>query len=282
MAYRIRQFFGIILLSERTVNMFAQREFDFCLSLGGSCAGALQLSLRDLRLVAMPFDWVRSRDGIRYVDTVGTLLETKFSGWCAFEHLMPMPEDLDHPKATDPLEVRVWDKVQDIGFFHDFRFNIFGRGGRAYYDAVMERYNRRIARLYNAMSRSRRVLAVVVGAETTIPFADICRLRERLGVIWPDTSFTVVDINFMAPSDTTEGGLEEGVFVRNVRRRMHPYDFTRTSWEWDFLDGTRISGMVSLGKEPKRNATKGMSLLYRLHRKVFLYSKKVLERMNAQ
>lgn len=82
--------------------METERKYDFCFSLGGSCAGALQLSLRNLRIAASPFDWVRPRDGVRYVETVATLLENRFQGWCALENLVPMPEDLDYPKSDDP------------------------------------------------------------------------------------------------------------------------------------------------------------------------------------
>ena len=110
----------------------------------------------------MPFDWVRGRGNAEYADTLATLLENGFKGWCKFETLVPIPPELDRPKATDPLEVRAWDKELEIGFYHDFRFNIFGEGGREYYEGIAARYRRRIERLYEMLGRASKVLAVVV------------------------------------------------------------------------------------------------------------------------
>lgn len=262
--------------------METERKYDFCFSLGGSCAGALQLSLRNLRIAASPFDWVRPHDAVRYVETVATLLENRFRGWCALENLVPMPEDLDYPKSDDPLEVRAWDKVQDIGFFHDFRFDIFGRDAHEYYEGIVSRYKRRIDRLYDILSCSSKTLAVVVGACQSIPVENLRRLLVRMRTVFCGNDISLAAVCFNAQEDRTEGGLDDGLLVRYVSRKPHPYDFTKTSFEWDFLDGVSLTGRIAPAKEGKRNATKGMSLYYRLHRKLFLHCKKVLAKANGQ
>jgi anti-sigma regulatory factor (Ser/Thr protein kinase) len=60
----------------KAMNRSNVREYDFCLSLGGSCAAAMQLRDRGLRLASMPFDWVRGRDNAQYVETVATMLNS--------------------------------------------------------------------------------------------------------------------------------------------------------------------------------------------------------------
>lgn len=261
--------------------MFNVREYDFCMSLGGSCAPAMQLKQRGLRLASMPFDWIRGRGNVPFVERIASLVETHFEGWCAYENLIPMPEELDRPKASDPLEVRAWDKAQEIGFYHDFRFDIFGKGGREYYEGIAARYRRRIDRLYDVISRAERILAIIVGPDEPIPREAVRRLKTRLDAVHPGTEFVVVALNFNAPVDAEEGRLDEGLLIRDFVRELHAYDFMRTTIAWDFLEDVRLSGKISAMKDEKRNASKGMSLWYRIHRKLFLHCKKVLERSNS-
>lgn len=262
--------------------MFNVREYDFCLSLGGSCAAAMQLRDRGLRLASMPFDWVRGRDNAQYVETVTTMLENRFDGWCAWENLVPMPEDLDHPKATDPLEVRAWDKVCGVGFYHDFRYDIFGGGGREYYDGIAARYRRRIDRLYDVLSRASSVLAIIVGPDAPIPRELVRRMKSRLDAVRPSVRFTLAALGFGAGEDAEEGSLEEGLLIREFRRAQHGYDYTKTTIAWDFLEDVKLSGRIAAVRDERRNASKGMPLWYRVHRKLYLHCKKVLEKSNAK
>ena len=260
--------------------MFDVREYDFCMSLGGSCAIAMQLKQRGLRIASMPLDWIRGRGNSRYLDTIGKMLENRFEGWCAFDNLVPMPDDLDRPKATDPLEVRAWDKVHDIGFYHDFRYDIVGKGGREYYEGIAARYRRRIDRLYDILSRATNVIAIVIGPDEPIPRDDVVRLKSRLDALRPGLTFTLVALGFNAAADYEQGSLAEGLLVREFKRDQHAYDYTKTTLAWDFLEDVKLSGRIVPEKESKRNATKGMSFWYRIHRKLYLHCKKVLERRN--
>ena len=193
-----------------------------------------------------------------------------------------MPADMDTPKSTDPLEVRAWDGIHDIGFYHDFRYNIFGDGGREYHRGILERYRRRIERMYDVIRRSRSVFAVVVNAQGALPSTEMLRLRDCLESIHRGTEFTLVAMNYEADENDDKGDVGSRLLVRNMRRKQHPYDFVRTSWEWDFLDDVKLSGSVTTTAEAKRNASCGMSLWYGLHRKLYLHCKKVIERSNAK
>ena len=50
--------------------MKSVREYDFCMSLGGSCSAAMQMKQRGLRLASMPLDWVHGRSSTQYVKSV--------------------------------------------------------------------------------------------------------------------------------------------------------------------------------------------------------------------
>jgi hypothetical protein len=242
----------------------------------------MQMKQRGLRLASMPLDWVHGRESARYVGSVIDFIGNGFSGWCDFDLLSPMPADMDTPRATDPLEVRAWDETHDIGFYHDFRYNIFGDGGREYHRGILERYRRRIDRMYDVVRRSRSVFAVVVNAQGALPASEMLRLRDSIESIHPDAEVTLVAMNYEAGEDRDEGSVGSRFLVRNMKRRQHPYDFVKTSWEWDFLEDVKLSGRVSPSAEAKRNATSGMSLWYKLHRKLYLHCKKVIERSNAR
>ena len=261
--------------------MFNVKEYDFCMSLGGSCAPAMQMKQRGLRLASMPFDWVRGRGNAEYADTLATLLENGFKGWCKFETLVPIPPELDRPKATDPLEVRAWDKELEIGFYHDFRFNIFGEGGREYYEGIAARYRRRIERLYEMLGKASKVLAVVVFPDEPASEEVARKLKARLDALRPGVSFTLVALNFNSAETKDVGSLDSGLFVRYFARDQHAYDYMRTTIAWDFFEDVKLSGKIAAAKDEKRNATKGMTFWYRIHRKLFLHCKKVLERSNA-
>ena len=70
--------------------------------------------------------------------------------------------------------------------------------------------------------------------------------------------------------------------MRSFARPQHAYDYFQTTIAWDFLEDVKLSGRIAAVKEGKRNATKGMSFWYRIHRKLYLHSKKVLERSNVR
>ena len=125
------------------------------------------------------------------------------------------------------------------------------------------------------------LLAIIVGPDAPIPHEDVARLKSRLEAVRPGVSVTLVALNFCAKEDRTTGSLDEGLLVRDMTRELHAYDFVKTSWEWDFLEDVKLSGKIAAMKDEKRNATKGMSFWYRIHRKLFLHCKKVLERSNA-
>ena len=60
------------------------------------------------------------------------------------------------------------------------------------------------------------------------------------------------------------------------------YNITCQPETQDFFEDVKLSGKIAAAKDEKRNATKGMTFWYRIHRKLFLHCKKVLERSNAK
>lgn len=253
--------------------------FDFCMSFGGSCAGTMQLTQRNLRMASLPFDWVGGRTSEKFSHVIEKMLASRFEGWMQYGGFVPMPAEFDDPPATDPMEVRVWDNNLDMGFWHDFRYNIFASDGKAYFDGVVEKYRRRIDRLYDFLSRSENVLAVSV-AQDPCSRGRMLELKQRLDAVSPKAKFTLFVVQYGADEDSPAIDDGSGVFVRSTRRKVHPYDYYRTAPEWDFLDDVKLTGAVAFSGEGKSRVktTAGMPLWYKLHRKLYMHCRKVLEK----
>lgn len=257
--------------------MSSGKTFDFCMSFGGSCAGTMQLTQRNLRVASLPFDWVGGRTAEKFSHVIERMIATRFEGWMNYEGFVPMPAEFDDPPATDPMEVRVWDNGLDMGFYHDFRYNIFSANGREYFDGVVEKYRRRIVRLYDFLSRADKVLAVNVSPEA-FSRERMLEFKSRLDEASPRAKFTLFTVQYNALEDEAVFDDGSGVFIRRTRRPIHPYDYYRTAPEWDFLDGIRLSGVVTPVDDGKKRVktTSGMPLWYKLHRKIYMHCGKVL------
>ena len=263
--------------------MVDNRSYDFCMSFGASCAGAMQMTRRNLRLASMPFDWVRGETHEGFLDTMARMMRTNFDGWCQYENMGPMDPKYNYPPPTDPMEVRVWDGKQAMGFYHDFRYDIFAKDGKAYFDGIAARYRRRIERMYDFLARSENVLGIVVAPEGPFPREHLAEFKKALDAVHPGTEYTLYSLAFEAPEDRDWEERGDRIFIRHMKRALHSYDFVQTTCEWDFLDKVKLTGKiapVAVG-EGRGKAAAGMPLRYRIYRKLFMHCKKKLAQYGA-
>lgn len=125
------------------------KEYDFAFSLGFSCAASE--SLRDLGLQrqSLPFDWTGSPSLRASVD----MIAGGFAGW--FDRDALRLWDVRHEGG---FIARVY-KNTKTGFGFSHEFSNADPIERAY-DAVREKYTRRIARLMRELKTRRRILAL--------------------------------------------------------------------------------------------------------------------------
>jgi len=123
------------------------RRFDFICSLGSSCLCATSLRDAGLRLSSGPFDWVL---GPSLKDRV-KLIADDFAGWFEREDLefIGNPEKFEHDSYAN--------RRTGYTFPHEFDC---GKPLDECYPAVRAKYDRRIARFYERIRASRRVLLV--------------------------------------------------------------------------------------------------------------------------
>ena len=124
-----------------------KERFDYICSLGASCLCAVSLRDAGLRLSSGPFDWLLGPSLKSRVD----LVANDFAGW--FE-----PGDfefLGNPETF--FNDRYMNRRTGYKFVHDFEI---GKPFEEAFPAVREKYERRIARFYERIRSSRRVLFV--------------------------------------------------------------------------------------------------------------------------
>lgn len=124
-----------------------KERFDFVCSIGSSCLCATSLRDSGLRLSSGPFDWLLGPGMKARVD----LIVRDFEGWLEpgdFEFL-GNPNKFEHDSYRN--------RKTGYKFSHDFEI---GTPFEVSFPAVREKYMRRIARFYERVRASRRVLLV--------------------------------------------------------------------------------------------------------------------------
>ena len=109
--------------------------YEYVVSLGYFCSVAMENQRLGMRSMSLPFDWVISSD----FKCVLKLLETKFDRFL-------QAEDLYQESKVNPAYY--YDAYNKIHFYHDF-FETASLAQQL--PNVVEKYHRRIARLYNAI-----------------------------------------------------------------------------------------------------------------------------------
>lgn len=169
------------------------REYDQIFSLGASCACTMALRDVGLQQVSWPLDWAASPGLVRAIE----MIENGFEHWFDREDL-----ELWDVRLQQGGVQRVYrNRRTDFGFPHEFTN---ASPIEKSYSAEREKYDRRIARFYDCMSRQKKVLAIYLEVATRLrqPDETLKDVRERLERKFPGVSFDLVYI-FERPDAAT-------------------------------------------------------------------------------
>ena len=241
-----------------------EMKYDFCLSLGGSCAAAIQLRRRGKRTAALPFDWLMTHEARSFDCQVQVVCGEH--EWLEKDSVKRITPPYQGP-GLGPFQYR--DEGTGFEFLHDFHGDI-GEQQRLYNDVVAV-YRRRFDRLRAWLANAERVLLVL---DSPLKFSN--ERLEALRLLWvarfPNVEFDLFAVLY---SQGVEEQHDEGhLIVRRLRRAKHVYDNEATAPVWDFLDGVTLSGRM--GHES--NVAPPIPFSYCLIRLVFLASRKILRR----
>ena len=131
--------------------MLFNRKFDLIVSIGEDCACTSYLRRFKLQKYSYPFDWLTHAT----FETRINLVINDFENFLNIDDLkqMPKPEQFSVDEKHDYYE----NIFNGFYFWHDFPFNTSLQEG---FDAVKEKYERRIKRLYKEIDNADNVLFV--------------------------------------------------------------------------------------------------------------------------
>ena len=122
--------------------------YDLIIPIGMTCKCTHNLRLFHRQFQSLPFDWILVPD----LHTVHTALSTHFADFMKFEN---MEFKCKESEQTDIY----FDRLTGFGFWHDFPHGVALEQS---FRAVKEKYNRRIARLFELISQAQNILFVRV------------------------------------------------------------------------------------------------------------------------
>ena len=174
-----------------------KERFDFICSLGSSCLCATSLRDAGLRLSSGPFDWLLGPGMRERVE----LVVRDFEGWLE-------PGDFEFLGNPNKFEHDSYRNVKTgYKFSHDFDI---GKPFEESFPAVREKYLRRIARFYERVRASRRVLLVWLENPMTDDRPTDEDVRASLGALAAKFPGVSVELRVVdrAPDDSASGSLE--------------------------------------------------------------------------
>lgn len=176
-----------------------KERFDFVCSIGSSCLCASSLRDSGLRLSSGPFDWLLGPSLLERAK----LIATDFSGWM---------EPGDFEFAGNPYNA-IKENYRNLKtgykFSHDFRA---GADFAAEFPEVKGKYDRRVARLYERVRASKRVLFVWVENpvnDDRPPDGEISAARKVLMDKFPGVEIELLVVD-RAPDGSTSGNIVRG------------------------------------------------------------------------
>lgn len=174
-----------------------KKKYDLYISLGAACSTSTTLRKTNLQFWSYPFDWLA---GSTLYDRVKILINN-FDGWLN-------KEDLEFISEYNGVIPRNFYKniKTNINYLHDFKYKV---PLDDCYDEVIEKYNRRISRLFNQIKNADNVCFVYIdspASENAVSDEKLEEIQKMLSDKFKDTNidllylFNIKDIQFKSKS----------------------------------------------------------------------------------
>lgn len=221
--------------------MNTKEKYDLICSLGANCSAAHQLRYRGLRKFALPFDWTAMKeDECLYKLSEG--FENNFEKFLLKENLIKLDNDEYSQAHKDRIQYK--DKYTEIYYYNHFNKEL---NDNYEYEKVRQKFNKRIKRLINLINSSNRIL-FIFSSNNKFSLDAIYFLVDTLIKLYPNK-----EINIRVQLFNQEK--EENFIYKNseifyYKRSENLYDYTKTNYEWSFLDN--VENNIS-NKQEKNN-----------------------------
>lgn len=219
-----------------------KKEYDLIVSLGENCMVANNLRYRLMRPFSLPFDRV-------YMENERTLRYLIEGFKDRFSRLL-LKDNIEKIKGSDEHKIVYKDNYSGYCFPNHFENEILTDNE---YKKVHDTLRRRIDRLFNSLENSYSILFILAG-ELSFNEEDILEFKKTLLKLYPakDITIRVMIFNY---KDNEENVIDNNISIYKYIRPMNLYDFTKTNYEWSFLDDIKLSNV-----NYKKNSIKLFSL----------------------
>lgn len=167
-----------------------KKVYDIVFSIGEACSCSSSLRASGLQLLSYPLDWVFGRDFVGRCE----ILASGFSDYIN-------KNDLEYVFSERSIKCKAYhNKLNDITFNHDF---LEDTPFDEMYDVVFEKYQRRIKRLLDKLSNSKRILIVYI--ETPV---------KNHGIV--DDETIVKGVNIVLNKFKSESNVIDFLYMQNT------------------------------------------------------------------
>lgn len=188
-----------------------RRRYNYVVSIGEACFCATSLASNGLRQSSGPFDWCIQGSFKSRID----IILSGFNNFLNKEDLVLIGRR-DNPEPCDIYQ----NKKNNIIFNHDFPL---GQSLEESYDAVFEKYKRRIQRFFKSLYKSKRALLVYMELPTTLDgvksIKEIFEASDKLNAHFPNTTVDILYLRHDAQLEDTQVKyevLENNVILGNL------------------------------------------------------------------
>ena len=214
-------------LTQAVLSVCGSEPLDAIVSLGGNCSVAHNLRARSLRPFSLPFDWLLM-DDCRPVEYLARGFRDGFSDFCLRINLDELKGDERGQERPGHLQLR--DRVSGWKFIHHFMET---PDFEVEYNRVYGVLRRRLDRLESMFAGGGRYL-LILAPTFRVPQNCLHDLDEVLRSRFPATQFTFMIMSFAEPESIVE--TDGNVIYARISREQNIYDFSRTNFEWSFMD----------------------------------------------
>lgn len=198
--------------------------YDLVCSLGGSCATAHNLQIRNLRPCAYPFDWTYFTE-VNSVYKLAESFKNNFSDILLKENLKELSINPEH---SDKIQYQ--DLKTGIVWANHFKDKI---ENEKEYREVKQKIDRRCKRLLEHIQKANKILFIF-----SLPFEMEIKVFEdflaEIKKIYPNKTIDLKIVCFSCKE--TQNITKNSIELINNKRPINRYDFVRTNFVWAFLD----------------------------------------------
>ena len=204
-------------------------KYDLICSIGGNCSAAHNLRYKNLRSFSLPFDWLYIENA-KPLEYLSEGIANNFKDFCKKENLINIPQNEAHKDC-----VSYFDSYTNYYFVNHFKKNIEDTNE---FEIVNKKNNRRIERLFQNLSKSKKVLFLLYLNFELNVVKELENFSSALKKIYPNLVMDFYVIQFNCKVESSEK--HNNICIAKYKRAMNNDDFCTTNKEWNFLNKINV------------------------------------------